>query len=782
MKRWIMLFVVAVMVSFCFVGQAFSDGRLDIAHDWEIDDCYDEYVGNCNGQLDPGEGMVPGHRVRLLIGFNADDDMRHLDWETKFEQACDCVDWFESNGNTTYGDCNYQDEEYLPTIRDGDTVFITYWIRVEPECAGEEFEIKWNAQRYIDLETGEIERDDDDYESWDISNTMFYPPEPPSNNPPPTPILEEMPETERYGSPDLYWAGVMAPVNGYHIYRSDNGGSFNVVDTIMKGGTWNGEVKMINKKGQIFDVYLKASAIKNKKGKIIGLVGEHSDITEQKKYENILKAKEKQLQDTERLAHIGNWRFDLRSNELAWSDEIFRIFEIDQGDLAPTYESFLDVVHPDDTLMVKNAYEESLRNKTPYEIVHRILLNGGRVKYVREFCETHYENDEPIFSIGTVQDITAIKMVEEEQNKIQRLESLSVLAGGIAHDFNNLLQVIMGTASLAREEKYEDQEQLLDNIIKAGKIAVGLTNQLMVFAKGGKSPKMVAPISRVIKESAEFSLGKSTMSKCEFELPDDLWCVVMDQGQISQVIQNLVINGSHSMPGGGLIKITAKNEEKENDPFVHISVADTGIGIPEKYLKRIFDPYFTTKSDKLGAGKGLGLAVSYSIVKNHDGDIIVESEQGRGTTFHIFLPAVKSPVIKKTEIKGKEKNISGLKILIMDDDLGVFELLPRMLESLGHQVVATVNGDEAVDEYCMAQNSEAPFDLIILDLTIPGGMGGEETLRFLRQKNPDLIAIVSSGYSDNVPAGFDAGLAKPYSMDELKGVLADLLPIINMKA
>ena len=118
----------------------------------------------------------------------------------------------------------------------------------------------------------------------------------------------------------------------------------------------------------------------------------------------------------------------------------------------------------------------------------------------------------------------------------------------------------------------------------------------------------------------------------------------------------------------------------------------------------------------------------------------------------------------------------------MDDDLGVFELLPRMLESLGHQVVATVNGDEAVDEYCMAQNSEAPFDLIILDLTIPGGMGGEETLRFLRQKNPDLIAIVSSGYSDNVPAGFDAGLAKPYSMDELKGVLADLLPIINMKA
>jgi PAS domain S-box-containing protein len=385
-----------------------------------------------------------------------------------------------------------------------------------------------------------------------------------------------------------------------------------------------------------------------------------------------------------------------------------------------------------------------------------------------------------------VRDITERKKMENEFRKIERLESLGVLAGGIAHDFNNLLTGILGNLSLAQIKKGEDTDEVLEDAKQASIQAKNLTQQLLTFARGGEPIKGEASIENIIKVSAGFTLHGSNV-KCVYDFPPDLWKVEVDKGQISQVIDNLVINAKQAMPEGGKIYIKAENfilKEKSSlhlpkGKYIKIIVRDEGMGIPGKHLPRIFDPYFTTKQK----GSGLGLATVYSIIRKHGGIITVESEVGKGTTFFIYLPVMEEKKNKGAEEKGKiEPDLLGKgTILIMDDEETVRSTVGGILKRLGYTVVLTKNGDEAIDKYREALDSGKPFDVVILDLTVPGGMGGKETMEKLLQIDPNVKAIVSSGYStDPIMAhyeeyGFSDVVVKPYDVYEVDRALKKVL-------
>ena len=355
---------------------------------------------------------------------------------------------------------------------------------------------------------------------------------------------------------------------------------------------------------------------------------------------------------------------------------------------------------------------------------------------------------------------TREKRVKDEKAKLetqlvqaQKMEAIGTLAGGIAHDFNNILTAIIGNISLAMLDlrwKSKARERL-KQAEKACLQAQNLSRQLLTFSRGGAPIKEVVSVKRLITESASFACRGSQVNY-ESSLPDNLWAVEADPGQISQVFQNLVINAIQAMPTGGMIKIRGENLEVEAGNelpidagrYVKISIQDEGIGISAEHLSRIFDPYFTTKQK----GSGLGLATSYSIIKNHHGHISVESELGIGTTFNVYLPASDRQVIQQP--KEDKELLSGKgKILVMDDEAMVREVLGKMLIALGYEVKFAEDGAEAIEFFTRGTDAGDPFAAVILDLTVPGGMGGKETMEKLLRIDPQVKAIVSSGYSDD---------------------------------
>jgi len=382
---------------------------------------------------------------------------------------------------------------------------------------------------------------------------------------------------------------------------------------------------------------------------------------------------------------------------------------------------------------------------------------------------------------GIARDITERQKMEAELLRIQKLESIGILAGGIAHDFNNILTGILGNISLAGV--YTDPGKIAERLSEAEMASLqakNLTQQLLTFSKGGAPIKKTTAIADLVRDSAPFALRGSNV-RCEFSIPGDLLSVEVDEGQIRQVVNNLIINADQAMPGGGVIEVCVENVAIEPGDvlplmpgkYIKMSIQDHGVGISEEHLHRIFDPYFTTKQK----GSGLGLATSYSIIKNHGGHITVESQIGIGTTFYIYLPASLGATEAKKE-KVKEELILGSgKVLVMDDEKIIRDLACDMLASIGYKISVAPDGAEAIRLYGEAMNSGQPFDAVIMDLTVQGSMGGKEAVQELIKMDPDVRAIVSSGYSnDPIMAdfrkyGFMGVIAKPYKIKELSEVL-----------
>ncbi|MEA2012031.1 MAG: PAS domain S-box protein [Verrucomicrobiota bacterium] len=385
-------------------------------------------------------------------------------------------------------------------------------------------------------------------------------------------------------------------------------------------------------------------------------------------------------------------------------------------------------------------------------------------------------------------DITERKEIEEELQKMTNIKSIGLLAGGIAHDFNNILTSVFGNMFLAKSKLPENHPAaaFLEESKKSMERAKNLTTQLLTFSKGGSPIKKDISLQTLIKETVIFNLSGSKI-KPAFEFHENLWLAKADQKQMEQVFSNLTRNAKEAMSNGGDLYIEAENiDDIEKLPYgvkegkyILIKCIDKGIGIKNKYLHKIFDPYFTTKR----TGHGLGLATTYSIIEKHGGKIMVDSEEKKGTTFTIYLPATDSKQIELTDQSDKttEKTKQKAEILVMDDEEMIAKLVKDILKSVGHSVTITHNGEEALKIYKEKMNSEKPFDAVILDLTIRGGMGGKETIKELLKINPEIKAIVSSGYADdpvltNYPLyGFKSVIEKPYSLEELKKVITKVL-------
>ena len=409
--------------------------------------------------------------------------------------------------------------------------------------------------------------------------------------------------------------------------------------------------------------------------------------------------------------------------------------------------------------------------------------NGAAIPVEMTISRTLWHGQPAV--ITSVRDITERKKRDEEFIRACKLKSLSTLAGGIAHDFNNLLTGILGNASIAKTfvNPGDNLHKIMTDLENTSLRAKDLTQQLLTFAKGGAPVKKTVSIAKLLRDSATLVLSGSNV-KCDFAIANDLWPAEVDEGQIAQVIHNLIINARQAMPDGGTIQVSAENFalSAENNPFikngkyVKITVKDTGVGIQEEHLPKIFDPYFTTKEE----GSGLGLATAYSIIKNHAGYIMAESAAGVGTTFYIHLPASKKEIGRVEAVE--EKLVSGKeKILVMDDDDIIRDVAGKMLTKLGYEVDFARDGSEAIELYKKSKNSGRPFDVVIIDLTIPGGMGGRETMQKLLEIDPHVKAIVSSGYSDDAVMSnytnynFKGVIAKPYRIEELSKTVRSVL-------
>jgi PAS domain S-box-containing protein len=451
---------------------------------------------------------------------------------------------------------------------------------------------------------------------------------------------------------------------------------------------------------------------------------------------------------------------------------------------------WLTVVSQEDRARVENLFLKRIDGKS-LDIEYRIVTHRNEVRWVHNRTFPMQDSSGGIHRvIGIAQDVTERKKWEEERLRGAKLESLGLLAGGLAHDFNNLLTAILGQLSLAKYEM-DSSNPLFYRISEAEQASLraqDIARQLLTFSKGGAPLKKTVPLRELLKENVRLVLAGSNVRPI-FQISEELWPVNIDVGQICQVIHNLAINARQAMVEGGSCIVQAHNinsDEVEisclgqvpshSDQWVRISVIDQGIGISKENLEKIFDPYFTTKS----TGSGLGLATSYSIVRNHGGMLSVKSEPGEGSTFSLFLPGV--PNVKMVpESPDRGVKVGQGKILIMDDEIQIRKVLGEMVETCGYSYQTAKDGEEALRIFCQAQESGAPFSAVILDLTVPGGEGGKDVISKLLTIDPQVRAIVVSGYSnDPVLAnyqeyGFKGRVAKPFNLVDLSVVLNSVL-------
>lgn len=508
------------------------------------------------------------------------------------------------------------------------------------------------------------------------------------------------------------------------------------------------------------------------------------DITDQKRAEDALWAEKQQLAVTLRSIGDGVITTDTKGmiiimNKVAEALTGWPLADAQGRALTDVFR----IVHEATHEVCENPVEQVLKTKSVIELEnHTVLIaRDGSELVISDSGAPILDDEGNIIGVVLVfRDMTEKQKLLETAQKSQKLESLGVLAGGIAHDFNNMLGGIFGYIDLAKRKNADkDVARFLEKALGVFGRARDLTERLLTFSKGGRPVRKTTRIDHLLRENTGFALSGSNVT-CEFSIVPDLWLCDADENQLGQVIDNIVINAKQAMPSGGVIKVGAQNLELEEGNYrglpggryVQISVQDAGVGIPKEILPQIFDPFFTTKP----RGNGLGLATSYSIVKKHDGIIEVESEVGKGSTFHVILPASTRHVVP-AEARQTVGHTGKGPMLVMDDEEFILEILKDWLVSMGYSVIQARNGEEALELLSSRQEGTEPVIGVILDLTIPGGRGGRETISEIRRRYPELAVFASSGYSDDpvmskpVEYGFTGSIKKPYRLDDLARLL-----------
>ncbi|HEX8947505.1 MAG TPA: PAS domain S-box protein [Dissulfurispiraceae bacterium] len=559
------------------------------------------------------------------------------------------------------------------------------------------------------------------------------------------------------------------------------------IGRVMRYGRAVFEAEHRTKGGEIIPVEVNARLIM--KGSQAFLLATCRDITERKKSEEAIAAEKERLAVTLRSIGDGVIVTDTEGkitllNKVAeeltgWTGE--------EGTGRPLSEVF-NIINEETRQPCENPVDQALRSGFTVGLANHTALikRDGTEIIIADSAAPIRDRESRIIGVVLVfRDISVQYRTEAEMRKLQKLESLGILAGGLAHDFNNLLTGIKGNVELAglQLDQGRSPRAYLTQAERAMERATGLTRQLLTFAKGGEPIKRKTRIDELARESVDFALHGSNV-KCAYTVPEGLWKTEVDTGQMSQVFNNLIINAVQAMPHGGTAHISFENvslTENQipplpNGDYMKVVFQDEGEGIAEEHLSKIFDPYFTTKEQ----GSGLGLAVVFSIINRHNGHLTVESKPGEGTTFSLYLPASKGT--SRDEQREEACPVPGQgKILVMDDEEMVRNVTGQMLDALGYKVEFAYNGEQAVELYTKARDKGTPFSAVIVDLTIRGGMGGQETAKRLLGIDPGAKVIVSSGYS-TAPVmsryrehGFKGVIVKPFSIAQLSKTLSRVL-------
>lgn len=509
------------------------------------------------------------------------------------------------------------------------------------------------------------------------------------------------------------------------------------------------------------------------------------DNTAMVRAQEALAESERRFRETVDLVPTAIVEVDPQGNILTANRTAFAMFGYEPADLEKGLNCFRDILRPEEHERARANFTDILQKRHVGTSEYGLRRKDGTPLHGLLSSATRWRDGRPVGLRTSISDITEIDAMRGVLQRSQRLESLGILAGGIAHDFNNILTSILGGVTLLKELSAGDdpasrRAQVMDQVEKAAHRASSLTRQLLTFSKGGNPVKAAHSPLELLREAADLAfLGSPVRFACD--AADDLPRVDVDKDQLLQVFHNILLNAVQAMPAGGEVRVTIEKVRGAPDlatpaggGAVRFLIDDSGPGIPEAALPKIFDPYFTTKP----TGTGLGLSTSHSIIKRHGGTLLAGPSPLGGARFEITLPvhqgtSAPSEAMREEIVIGRHAHI-----LIMDDDPLILHLLTAMLENMGHRVSVARDGEEAVAVF---QAARPQVELCILDLTIPGGMGGEETIRRLRALKPDLKALVSSGYSDapilSDPAsyGFLDILPKPYSYQGLQAKLGKIL-------
>jgi len=517
---------------------------------------------------------------------------------------------------------------------------------------------------------------------------------------------------------------------------------------------------------------------KTAEGRPLMMYGTHQDITERKLAEDVMRMSRANMRAIIENTMDSIWAID-HDYVIIYTNKVFsEAFLANFGVALEAGTNILEALPDALKALWKSRYDRGLAGER-FIFVDEVPVGVTTVHI--EAAVNPIEDEEGVKGVSFfARDITEKKRAEEELLKMQKLESLGILAGGIAHDFNNLLGGIFGHIELASYTTQEaETKKLLSTTLETLNRATGLTRQLLTFAKGGAPVRKLEDLGDFLEKTVRFGLSGSNV-KTEIEIAEDLLSCEVDREQICQVFDNLVINAKQAMPDGGLIRVRAVNEElREEVPelppgnYVRITVEDEGTGIPQKMVSRIFDPFFTTKS----SGHGLGLATSYSIIRRHGGDIAVESEMNVGSRFTVRLPAAAEGKVENKAVE--EKVLAGKgDFIVMDDDPTILDVLEKALQLLGYRVLVTKSGEDAVALFKRFCEEGREIAGVLLDLTVPGGYGGKEAVQDIRRICRKTPVYVTSGYAeDSIMAdpesyGFNGSISKPFSIAQLKGMLS----------